>query len=393
MKKIFSVPLLIVLLFVTITFTIIFISCDQAPIFYNISIAPPKKDPLIPGSPTNIIHHGNALYTGSKFDNRIFHNTGGKWQQIKRPGGSLLNLASDGTYLYALTYKGDVMKSTSVRRFDGTNWEAFQFPGYSMQTIYGAGDRIFVGAKQNNANNYAILEVIVKIVDSNEVHALRMIKPNTSLLRGAVEVSPDKYFLATSGDGILEYDYDENPDEPELVEGTASAIVLGIIKTADTGVIIAVISNTSGQGGLYVYNGTDEFERTISSSTNFTGAMGVFKEFDDVANTWNPSLLLLGVRGDNNKGYREIWLNTDGTITDPSPSPIIKTPGDNKTKSSVSSRVKYDASIAKHSVEAIIQGPWEIFDPGKTGITLPLFASTIDGGLWSYRGEWNAEEK
>ena len=115
---------------------------------------------------------------------------------------------------------------------------------------------------------------------------------------------------------------------------------------------------------------------------------------------WHNRLLLLGIRGEGtskNHGYRELDLN--GFTGKPMVG--IRRPGDSEP-TSIYNQPKYNASLGKHPVEAILQVP-DISEGGPLDYNAnvkkdpnwqPLiFASTSRNGVWSLRNdEWNAEE-
>ncbi|MCL2129760.1 MAG: hypothetical protein FWH35_05335, partial [Treponema sp.] len=115
---------------------------------------------------------------------------------------------------------------------------------------------------------------------------------------------------------------------------------------------------------------------------------------------WHNRLLLLGIRGEGtskNHGYRELDLNgfTGKPIVG------IRRPGESEP-TSIINQPKYNASLGKHPVEAILQVP-DISEGGPLDYNASIkkdpnwqpliFASTSRNGVWSLRNdEWNAEE-
>ena len=385
---------------------LIFPACDQAAIFYHISIEPPKRDPSIPGSPCNIIYvPDDALYVGTKNSVSIFRNDGSGWKKMDAPGGYLLELATDGTKLYALLYWGSIKDSTHIKIYNPLTkvWSAEILPpaNHSMQTLYGADTEIFAGSQyaENNTNKSTILRFNGTGLDDLNI--------STSLLSGAVKDDVSGlYFLATMGNGVLKYDRLANTVDAAPIAvtgelGITNQNMVGITKTGETdkgGVIAAVSSDNTSRGSVFIYNGG--VLNREHTSYNFTGAMSVWYDYkpndpnpaSDL--NWKPSLLLLGIRGsENNQGYREILLDTDGSLMTVNPIDL-RTPGD-KAPSSVNDRAKFNASIGKHPVLSIRQAPWKLFVNSENFI--PTFASTTVNGLWVYKYQdnayqWNAEE-
>ena len=215
---------------------------------------------------------------------------------------------------------------------------------------------------------------------------MKVVKENTSLLRGAASGAGGNTYLATAGSGIFRAANDNVEAAPE--NGTANVNMAGIIATSGT--VIAVSSN----GSVYFQSSPGLFS-SFTTGFLFTGAMALWADHE---NRWRNSLLLLGVRGRGSSvanGYREVVLDGEGfpTIT-------IRSPGES-SPSSVKNRARYTASIGQHPAEAILQVP-DINNGGLLDYSAfasesdwepPIFVGTSRSGLWSYRdGQWNAEE-
>jgi len=375
---------LLVIPFLLLVLTVL--SCKQDSIFYDISIEPEPKDPIIQGTPTAIAVVNNQLFVGSRMNTTIhrYASVDGKpeWSVFPPPGGSLGTLATDGVYLYALVFPdGDPLKSSVIKRynFSSESWDQeLSAPGYSIQTICCAGGYLFVGSRLlSNYQNFAVM-----YYDSSG-SKFNLAIDKTSLLKYAITSSSGYIYLATEGSGIFRFNGGviNGP-----LNGTSKASITGIIEVG--GVIIAVSSNgnvfTESQGGF----------TSVSVGVNFTGALNIWH---DPRNQYRPALLLMGIRGKGtslNHGYREMVLDNG------KPSKVINVPGGD-TPTSVKSRAKYTASIGVHPVEAILQvpdksqgGPLDYRSySGTPGWEPPIFAATSKDGLWAYRdGEWNAED-
>jgi len=362
-------------------------SCSQDSIFFDISNEPEPKDPLINGSPTNIVALKNRIYTGTRMSNKIYcyanYNGVLRWDTIALPTGYLGQLATDGESLYVLVFQNkDPLNSSIVRKYDifSNTWDmTYTVSNYSIQTIYGAGKRIFAGGQyQYNRQNFAIMFL------DQTLNSLTIIKNGTSLLKGAAENASGAVYLATAGSGM--YTFNESTLETTVVAGTEKANLNGIMNVG--GNIVSV-----GADGT-VYSDIAGKFNNVNAGVSFTGAMCVWL---DRNNQWKPSLLLLGIRGKGTStthGYREMVLNNG------KPTFSIKSPGDD-SPTSVKNKAKYDAGIGTHPVESIFQlpdfnsgGPINYQDfTGDPDWEPPIFAATAINGLWSYRkGEWNAEE-
>ena len=373
-------------LFLTaIILCIMLFSCSQDSIFYDISFEPSPKTPVIPGGPSNIIVANNYVYAGSRMGNSIFAygrtSDGIGWNEISLQGASLGDLATDGQSLYALVFPGgNPLRESEVRRFNSSSsrWESgASIQGYAIQSIFGAGNNIFVGIRSNpNSQNFSIA------LYNPSSNSFSIIHTGTSLLTGAAAGASGTY-LATAGDGIFAY---TGGGVTGPLIGTAGVSFSGIAEVG--GSIVAV----TGTGGIF--HDSPGIFTSASFGVNFTGALSVWQ---DPNNSYRPTLLLMGIRARGssiNQVYREMVLNNGF------PTFNIRVPGDS-SPSSVASRSRYAAAVGRHPVESILQipdisngGPIDYRSySGDPDWAPPIFASTSRQGLWSYRnGEWNTEE-
>jgi hypothetical protein len=375
--------------FIFLLLILFLFSCSQDSVFVDISNEPEPKDPLIDGSPTNIVAVKNRVYAGTRMSDKIYcyaTNDGVLgWESVTLPSGYYLGqLATDGDSLYVLMFQNrNPLKSSMIRRYNisSDSWDLSYYLGsYSIQTIFGAGDRIFVGGQyQNDRQNFVIMFL------DQESSSLTFIKYKTSLLKGAAQDASGTVYLATAGSGM--FAFNESTLDTTLIGGTENANLNGIMNVG--GYIVAV-----GADGT-VYSDIGGKFNNVNAGVSFTGAMCVWV---DRKNQWNPSLLLLGIRGKGTSlthGYREMVLDNG------KPTFSIKAPGDD-SPTSVVNKAKYDAGIGTHPVESIFQlpdfnkgGPFYYRDfTDDPAWEPPIFAATAKSGLWSYRkGEWNAEEE
>ena len=367
---------------------LLFLSCNQDSIFYDISIEPEPRKGLIPGSPTDMVLLKNQLFVGTRMSTTFYRysSTDGvpAWSYINLPEGTLGDLASDGEYLYALVFRGgDPLAASVIRRFNLADWswdKEIAIEDYSIQSLYGVQGYLFAGAQQkSNRQNFAVLY-------HNPVSdylAVSMVQ--VSILKGAVRQSDGTVYLATMGNGIYVFNRGAISGP---VTGTSGAAIAGIMETG--GLIVAV----SGDGGIYS-GGSGGFTR-VSTGVNYTGAMSLWY---DPKNLSDPALLLLGIRGrgvSRTHGYRELPLQNGIPAGDIQ----IQVPGI-ESLSSIKNNAKYTASIGVRPVEAILQVPdisrggpldYRLFS-GNPEWQPPIFAATPKDGLWAYRdGEWNTEE-
>ena len=375
---------------------LVVLSCAQDSIFYDLSMEPEPKDPIIPGSPTNMAVVQGKLYVGTRMSKRIYYFDGTGWNYMSTEEGSLGELAagSDGTntYLYALIFsKGDPLKSSMVRRYNPATkkWDKeISHNDYSIQSLYSAGNILFAaGQDRSDTQKFDVLCFDLNLSSFT-------VNKESSFLKGAAIAGTDIY-LATSGNGVQKYDGTKvtNLASTDPAYGKNITGILSVVQSPNE-TVIAVSNN----GDIFTLNaGGSSFIRLISAGVNFTGAMGIWKNYDG-ASAWNPSLVLLGIRGEGTSrthGYRELPLDLTGK-----PVNTLRTPGD-YTPSSVKNKPKYTSSIGTHPVMSIMQipdaaegGPVKYADAIAKDPEWepPIFAATAKNGVWSYRGgQWNAE--
>jgi hypothetical protein len=420
--------------FLAAVFTLIFltvVSCNQGPIFFTISKETPPLKPLINGSPTNMVvfdrGSGPALYVAS---GRLYWYRAGGWDSSDPPEGKIIALAATARYLYALCIN-DPRVDTSLWRV-GTaatdTWERVALePGYPLiQSIHadsgpGLPGRLFAGARQRN--NTREVYAVLYVDDSGSVPVLKILKPETSILSGAVCREDDDtyetyHYLSTTGGGVFRV------AETDLADGTFTEVTplsdesdgtkndsrhfMGMIKLKDN-TIIAIERGLSTlpereRGALYEISGgslkqmkNPSTGEVIAAGRYATGALALWEGTDPLDAQGNINLLVAGIQGglynttttSYTYGYVEFDLNEDGSLN------IDATPrgqgsGQAPLKS-VADTNRYTASIGKHSINHLFQAPLEI------DANMTFFASTQIAGLWSYRhredggDQWNAE--
>jgi hypothetical protein len=333
---------------------LLFFSCNQDSIFYDISNESEPIEPRIKGSPTNIVELGGTMYAASIESSRI-HGFTGWWYSFRVPG-SIHQLAATGNHFYA------ILGNNTLYQVFGP----LTIPGGTLQSVYGAGNRVFVGIGPGkgpySVAAYNDSSTLTKITLTGD--------PISGLLKGVAWDGGTNYFVATTdpergGGGVYWID-----SSNQVKQRLFSDNVMGIIHVGNY--IIAITSN----GTLYYFDHTTP-ESYLSSPLggNYTGAMCSWSP----NGTGTPSLLLLGVGGGSSDlGYREVALDT----TTGKPTSGAAIPG-SSSPSTVQNKPKYEASLGKHAVYSIRQVP----------NSPVIFASTAKDGLWSLRNDrWNGEE-
>jgi hypothetical protein len=337
-------------------FICILISCNQDAIFAIISREEPPITPRINGSSTNLVRYGNSLYAASIGSDTIHSYKDGNWGTIDTPG-VIIGLAATSTHLYALVAHDINRQNNSLHAYNG-GWTEVSGGSGSLQSIWGANNTIFVGAR--NGNSWNIYSAIGTGTLTSRIS-------NSGQLNGAAYDGTD-YYIATSN-GI----YVGPGTFPETVKDGSAGNVTGIMDV--NGVITAV----TGGGRILTYSASEFGSISDRNDLVYTGAMCTWKQ----NGTGTDKLLLLGTK---NGGYIELALDTGGK-----PTSSLARPGG--SPSSLSDVYRYEQTIAKHPVYHIIQVPIEVSNSNMSGDGQPLiFASTFKDGVWRLRdGRWNAE--
>ncbi|GMO46700.1 MAG: hypothetical protein Ta2B_28420 [Termitinemataceae bacterium] len=369
------------------------VSCNQDPIFFNISLEVEPVDPKIQGSISKMVKTsgGGASYKIYTANGSLWCFSGNSWNRISAPGRvfDVAITANDAIFILCI----DDLYGT-VYKQSGGNWvEIKNNSSYSLiQSIFAADNRLFAGACKSESDELAILEL--KPSDT-----FGQIRTDCRDLTGVA------YYPLTAGDGIYYF---------SLTNGIYSAIdtggVLGSVNPLTLSYIVKGIfsyehSSTGPVSIIAVTNNANIISITVDdtdpanpkSSYNvyskkypFTGAIASWK-----SNTSSEERILFGVRGGiDNYGYYEMKILGTGK-------PDFNTfyePGELKPDSSVDNIESYRQQLKKHLVNSLMQAP---SSAGKTTVgQLPVvFAGTQKDGVWSYRetnekpeGVWNAEE-
>jgi len=363
-RKLQCVILTVIVVFTTVT-------CID-PVFFAISQEVEPRDPIVKGSPVNILVFSNALYTASG-KNVYRYKKATKWEKIiDQPNkGIITHLAVSGTSLYAL-YKSDNKKELEIWSFDGTDWNELD-KNSKFCSMYGNGGAIFVGVYDGS---YKIF-----FIDENDNGKIKYLRDGE--LCGAAVNGTTNYFI-TKGNGAF---YSGNPNSgASLIQGSEGKNFTGIINY--NGKIFSITRN----GSLYELSNTAATDKGISFSNNHlsTGALAIYETND--SNT--PALLLVGRQNTLNStsdtsvyyGYLELELDSAG----PKAGASFKEPG--TQPSSVDNSDRFQSTLGKQPVNHILQPPSSIDNTEKL-----LFACTQSKGLWSYRNrngtwQWNAED-
>ncbi|MDR1144436.1 MAG: hypothetical protein LBK77_09515, partial [Spirochaetaceae bacterium] len=117
--------------------------CDQEPLFWDISQEYPPIEPLIKGSPSQIVECGGNLYV-SNGDMWEYTPTPGNWHRMDQPGAQIKVVAAANNRLFALSWAGTIYERT------GSGWKNHDTVDNAEQ-LFGAGNYLFIGARTGTA--------------------------------------------------------------------------------------------------------------------------------------------------------------------------------------------------------------------------------------------------
>ena len=383
-KKIFNCALLITIL-------IFILSCDQAPLFYNISVQVEPRDPIVGGTPTRMVVIDDTLFVGSVNSSRIHFFSKGSWNSVRTPGNhSLVALGATSTHLGVLVRTGSSLNSTVLYIYDLTSFNGSSMgvpaqigipSGYSAQSIFGAGTTFYIGVMHTNSNIefYSVYSILQSA--GNGTSLTTMVREGVTtqvgdrqrsdigMLSGAAVVSGATYLSA--GGHVF-----PSTGPAASINGIPDTItVTGLISTGTT---LIAVARDGNNGRMYTRTGAGDFEHHLNGPV-FTGGLGIKL----AANGSTPEALLIGVRGSgmNDHGYRELLINTGGTLESSLRNPSTT---DAVHRGSIGVRPVLDIMQIPHGVLGQQAADW-------TGNI--LFAGTSLNGLMSNRrGDWNAED-
>jgi hypothetical protein len=373
---------------------ILLFSCAQDHIFYTIQYDKVlNKNATVPGSPGKIVRLGDALYVGS---NAVYQykptDEGGNahWSRLPvQPGGKkIMDLAgteaASDNYLYALVMQGVELSDAGLYRKKTEPedpWTRVDNPGFAMQSLFGAGNTLFVGAR--SGGRYVLLYVD----ESGESPTLKQVYDDSGMLKAAAFYS-GKYYVALWDKGLLA------ANTPESLSGAVAVRngddvpmnFVGLIVVGDS--LIAV----SNSGQIWRIDGTGAVVDSKTTGASLNGALAIWDD-PDIDDNGNPDLLLVGraVSGGNSVttyyyGYSELPITFSGetpVVLGDLQAPGLPGPG---ASTSASNNDSYYNTLGTHPVISLYQAPWDHV----------LFASTQQDGLWSCRQgddpkEWNIE--
>jgi hypothetical protein len=343
---------------------LLFVSCDQAPLFFIISNEVKPKDPSVEGSPSKIIEISDMLYIAN---GNILRYNNNRWDKLlPKPNAPVRDIIAEGNTLYALTLSSTDSKTTLWRQ-SGEGWKAINNESsYSfLQSLYNCNGEIFMSGRHLGGSTYAILQLTGD--------KLTEIKTDSGWLSGTAYLN-GYYYFATNSNGVYR-GTSLDAAALEVVEKSDDYIITGLIGTDSE-----VIAVTTKGYLLELSTGVAVASKEAISNTVFTGALAIWEHK-------NRKLLLAGIhRSTGVYGYIEFVFNENGKVD----IDHARAPGNDDGLTSVPSEKRYqcETSIGTHSISHLYVV--ESDDNEKLPV---IFASTQKNGLYAFRNnEWNTEE-
>ncbi|MDR0908491.1 MAG: hypothetical protein LBM77_01880 [Spirochaetaceae bacterium] len=366
---------------------ILFSSCEQGNVLYQISLEQPPKTPLIDGSPSSLVKTANGLiYCANKTKLFVYeYENEKKWSRVSISGasGRLVDIAAIDDTLFLLTesgrtrtlYKGD---SNATSKDSITFAELTNGSRWTPASLMAAGNYIFAaGQAGSTSEDYALLYSLASGSTLEWVETSANLPLAVGMLNDGTN---DRYYVSFaanasgSGNGI------KSAVPPEF----SALASLPIMPDSNLG---------SGKGFLAFYNVGNELIATANSSLNnaliwkiqrdgssgdsqkksytsvlFSRALGIW---DDGTNKY----LLIG-RANNYSSTSTYYYW--GYYTLPISGDSVDISGSLDTLGSAMGMEgeAYNSSIGYYGIHSFVQA-----DSGG-GTAGKLFASTMNNGLW-----------
>jgi len=339
-------------------------SCSKTPILARIADEVELKDPSLLGSVHSLVVAAgdvdatvNDLFASN---GRIYRRTDGSgdWNKVGLPASDIrcMNLATDGTNVYALFNKTDYVTFHSVQLLDPVAGTWSPVTDASGAVMIGSGSGfIFVFFDDGNGS-YSVR----RTTGTGDTGLTATVASGLSIPRGSSGV----YFATKTAI------YNSGGTNVSAAGGP----------TSDIRAIIA------GGGNLYAIAGADVW-RYNGAWTQVAHGFGNARSIGYL-DAGGKHLVLVGV--DDKDGYGEVILDGSGARG------AAQKPGSNDQSSiTPSSQDQYESSVDDLSVTSIFAVASPAVPAGNSYVLYAGITHYSDGGLWAYysdtRREWNVE--
>ena len=406
-----------------ITATGILVSCDQSPIFSDISEMRPLVPPKIPGGPSKMVEFtwnstpGYFVASGGLF---WFYDTDGdgnsEWGGGLPPvPGRVTDVAATTNNLYITVMHGTNAEGTIYRLEPAGStqpWKPMSVPGYGVvNSLFADGSTLYAGVRNSSRN-------AVFYIDDNAGTTLTEVNnglgAEPGLLSGAVGGYISTRNIGSNGptseDGNGIFSVNGNSATAVTYSGTNTSVdrrIMGMIKLPSgdviainrSGVLFDVTAGYKEIPGTWKDGNGNQTSSNLVAGRPSTGALAVWT--GTVGGNNQAQMLIAGVQGSVssttfNNGYVEFYLDPTSTPnyaidTGKPPNPNPNSANGNVLVSVQGQDSQYRASLGRLPVNHFFQAPSPNDPNGR------FFASTQVSGLWSFRErggvlQWNAED-
>lgn len=360
--------------FILIVSSALLFSCNQDPIFYNISNETAPAESLIPGTPNSFAEYDGELYLTNR-DN-IWTLNGTDWERVSvagmQAGSSIEELVSDGTNLYARVVwdEGFVNLQTYNKVYRLTDSEA----GLTATAIANNLAEDYPLINRISMANGTLVASVKRRGISGGIRYVYLVGDTLSAFGGTTDLPESSaivatawggtnYFFAT-GRGVYYGAFDETA--LTLVENTSGVEINGIRTLGSS-----LLAWGHNENIYHITDGETPAITVINMGSRLEMANTIYNNGTFIA------LLIAYNYSATANGYRELALNIDGSLPD---SFSLATPGE-ADESSTIDEAQYSSSMGRYQVYGLKQ--WQI------GTHKVLFAGTEMGLYYSVdRGNW-----
>ncbi len=340
-------------------------SCSKTPILARIEDEVELKDPSLLGSVHSLVVAAgdvdatvNDLFASN---GRIYRRTDGSgdWNKVGLPASDIrcMNLATDGTNVYALFNKTDYVTFHSVQLLDPV--------AGTWTPVTGAAGTVMIGSGSGF--------IFVFFDDGNGSYSVRRTNgTGSTILTGTIATGLSVPRGSSGG---------------YFATKTAIYTAGGTNVSASEGLISDIRAIVAGGGNLYAIAGAYVWRYDGSAWTHIAHGFGNARCIGYL-NAGGKHLVLIGV--DDKDGYGEVLLDGSGALVS------AQKPGANDQSSiTPASQDQYESSVDDLSVTSIFAIAAPAVPAGNSYVIYAGITHYSDGGLWSYysdtRQEWNVE--
>jgi hypothetical protein len=328
---------------------LLLLSCDQSDILYRIEVTPKPRDPVIAGSPGEVLDYNGRLYV-SNGRIHVFENQ--RWTPLPgQPAGTRVQAITATTgFLYARIGTSPDISGDKIYRYNGA-WDELPLPeSGGLSAIHGAGDTLFIST--TDSKSYYLTDTAGAFTEIPG-------PPGSSLIGAAAYMGGD-YYLSIMDEGVYA---GPSPANLSRMAGNDLDTLINFALDAAAPALYGITANSTiaeitGPAGVTLHS------PSIPGSP--TGAIAVFK-----------GALLVGRRytGSYTYGYVEVKLS-DFSVYEDLPESV-----------SPEAWAGYSESLGRRVINHLF-----VTAEGE------IFASTQLKGLWVCRKngevwEWGIEDR